>query len=770
MRERLVVATLLSLLAGPAAAQDTPQDPPAPPGDGAPPAGEEPPPPKIDIRDQASGRIQIELRDAPLKSVLRAFAARARFNLILRDDVPEVVTLSFPDIELQAAFDRLLDTYGYEKRVEGDVVVVARNFKVERVIQRSPGRYDIDLENMPLGDALRRLSSRAGSPILVRGDADEVVSLHLTDSTIDDAIASLLETHRYVALRRGASKLVVRENDPDAGALVARTYSLSDRIDIAAVEVGLRRLITERGTVEVLRAQRTVFLRDTETTHALAAEYLRSLDRPRVETRVFRIRHRSVVPPGGAAALQAALRALNQSGLQNLTSSGGASTGTPAQASPSVADSNLATSRIGGGPPLDASAVGAGGGAQALQSGLGALVSGTEADLVAQVARLLSANGTIAADVSTNTIMVSDEARILDLVADLIALLDRAPRQVMIEVRVLEVTLEDGMSTGVSIDWNENSFSANQLPAFFGNPSSFNRSYGLRLGQGEFSEGLVVGLARGLDPLDVTIQALATNREVKILASPSISMEDNIAGNIQIVERIPYIQAQQQVTVGPTGFIGSTQTIQFEVVGITLAVTPRILPSDVLRLTLQPTVSSVQRRVETPETGGLGPLVVSSRTASTTVRVENRRTVVVGGLIKTERRNSERRVPILSSIPLVGELFKSADTEEKRSELVILIRPIIFSEDARDASEIIELRRSGHRLDEDEFGSVDRNWHNFLTSPYEPNPETTTRRREGERQWPPVGELLPPQFDEPVPPLLPLDEWRSSPPAPESRR
>jgi len=110
-------------------------------------------------------------------------------------------------------------------------------------------------------------------------------------------------------------------------------------------------------------------------------------------------------------------------------------------------------------------------------------------------------------------------------------------------------------------------------------------------------------------------------------------------------------------------------------VGVKLVVTPIVHPNGVVTMHIEPEVSSVGRFFETP--GGSSIPVIDQSTLNTMVSVKSGEHVILGGLMETEKRKSERGIPILRSIPLLKHIFGSTEIIEGKTELVIVIRPTI---------------------------------------------------------------------------------------------
>jgi len=225
-----------------------------------------------------------------------------------------------------------------------------------------------------------------------------------------------------------------------------------------------------------------------------------------------------------------------------------------------------------------------------------------------------------------------------------VALIDVAPRQVMIEAMVTDMSSDDLDETGVT--WDLGSLEVletrTQTGMKFG---TFTRT--------------------GLDFLGV-IRAAVTRGSSKILAQPRILALDGETASVLSGQRI-MIQTQQIVA----GAV--TTTIQEIRVGVELEITPRITADGYIICNVKPQVSNI---------GGYTPQqlpIIVTREASSTARVADGQTLIVGGLMKEEEVRNLTRVPYISEIPILGELFKRRQVTRRPSELVIFITPKIVS-------------------------------------------------------------------------------------------
>jgi len=118
-------------------------------------------------------------------------------------------------------------------------------------------------------------------------------------------------------------------------------------------------------------------------------------------------------------------------------------------------------------------------------------------------------------------------------------------------------------------------------------------------------------------------------------------------------------------------------TINYEPVGILLTVTPHINPDGFVRMEVSPTISSIaDSSVQISEE--VNAIVINSRSAQTTVTVQDGHTIVLGGLIRDQEQNREEKVPLLGDIPLLGALFKSTKVVRERTELLIIMTPRVL--------------------------------------------------------------------------------------------
>ena len=277
------------------------------------------------------------------------------------------------------------------------------------------------------------------------------------------------------------------------------------------------------------------------------------------------------------------------------------------------------------------------------------------ANAVGAAQELLAREVSIQAETTTNTLLISGSPRFFKTVASLVAELDQPLPQVLVQVLLAEVTLDN--TTELGFEW--------QVNANPGTRSVFvGTNFGLKTDAFNFS------VSAG--DLSLMLRALQAQGRLEVLSRPQILAADNEQAQISIGQRVPYVTASR-VTEGGT----TVNTIQYQDVGIILAVTPRISPDGFVKMDVAPEISSISdATVSISE--NLNATIINRRSADTTVTVQDGHTVVIGGLITSKVQNIERKVPIVGDIPLLGALFKTSKAVKERTELLVILTPRIL--------------------------------------------------------------------------------------------
>lgn len=263
------------------------------------------------------------------------------------------------------------------------------------------------------------------------------------------------------------------------------------------------------------------------------------------------------------------------------------------------------------------------------------------------------------ADENNNALVVTDSQMGLEVTARLIKNLDRKPRQVVIEAKFVEMSLQDDYHLG--IQWYAGSMKNGVISqAEVGIPFA-------ETIYGAFNLGKVTANST----LDATIMAAAQKGKAKVLSDPKITTLNNKEANIDITEQTPYTTEEWSATTPPVRTIKSV----YVTTGIMLKVTPVINSDGRILMKVKPSVSQVSK--STILGGAPG---IDTREADTNVIVGNGETIVIGGLIRDNQSNTVFKVPLLGDIPLLGWLFRKKSVVRSRMELLIFVTPRVMED------------------------------------------------------------------------------------------
>ncbi|MDP6542500.1 MAG: secretin N-terminal domain-containing protein [Phycisphaerae bacterium] len=276
--------------------------------------------------------------------------------------------------------------------------------------------------------------------------------------------------------------------------------------------------------------------------------------------------------------------------------------------------------------------------------------------------KLLEQEVAIVAEETTNTLLLSASPRYFKTISAMIDELDQPLPQVLIKVLLAEVTLTGRSDLGFEWDHsarNGSNGTVRRVGTNFGVAGSFNTSGGFRF-----------SLSGG--DIDLFLHALQTEGRLEVLSRPQILTADNQTGEINVGQRVPFITNSRATETGSV-----FNTIQYEDVGILLQTTPRINPDGDIKLEISAEISSISDSDSVEISEGVSAIVVDNRSATTTVTVRDGHTIVIGGLITSQDNNTERKVPFLGDLPILGELFKTTTVIRQRRELLIVLTPYV---------------------------------------------------------------------------------------------
>lgn len=285
----------------------------------------------------------------------------------------------------------------------------------------------------------------------------------------------------------------------------------------------------------------------------------------------------------------------------------------------------------------------------------------------------------IVPDMRTNSLLIRATAADYATLAQAITQLDTRPLQVLIEVLVAEVRRDRTLNTGVSIRVpNQRD---NQSGAVIGGDLAGATTGDIAL------RVLELGAVRA----DVVLSALSSSGTVTVLSRPVVMAQNNEEARLLVGTERPFIQISRSL---PTDGASRDQVVQYREVGTQLTIRPTINPDGYVTLAVLQEVSSA-----TPETQ-FGAPVISTREAETRLLVKDGHTVVIGGLVDTQRSRGSSGIPLLREIPVIGRLFGSHSQRTDVTELFLFMIPHVLrtDDDVDQATSLVRQRAT--RLDQ----------------------------------------------------------------------
>jgi general secretion pathway protein D len=278
------------------------------------------------------------------------------------------------------------------------------------------------------------------------------------------------------------------------------------------------------------------------------------------------------------------------------------------------------------------------------------------------------ANLSVTADVENNALLIQTTARDYERIERILAQLDVLPTQVLIEAVIAEVTLSDELKFGLRWFFESGDFSLSLTDVASG-----------------FTGAAFPGFAwsYATDNIQVTLNALSSVTDVKVVSAPTLMALNNQKATLQIGDEVPIV-TQQSVGTGSSD-APIVNSIEMKDTGVILNVIPRVNNAGRVMLEIEQEVSSVVKTT----TSGIDSPTIQQRKISTKVMVNDGESLALGGLIQENNSLSRGQVPILGDIPIIGNVFKNKTDGIKRTELIIFIRPRVVRDvhEARDVTE-----------------------------------------------------------------------------------
>ena len=330
----------------------------------------------------------------------------------------------------------------------------------------------------------------------------------------------------------------------------------------------------------------------------------------------------------------------------------------------------------------------------------------------------------IASEASTNSLLLSGNEEGVQIISQMIADLDRAPREVLMQALIVEVQLGNTKEAGVELGFqdsvlfdrsivesiqtinqtstapngvqttNQSILSKVSTPGFnFNGPQLGNNAinpsavgsqglsnFGVGRTNGDLGYGGLV-LSMGSNSVNVLLRALDAKFNIDVLSRPQVRTVENQEAFIQIGQQVPVVDGVSVNSVGSANPI-----VRQDKAGIILKATPRISPDGTVQVLVNTEKSAFNLArgsgvpIFTDATTGrvIEAPVKDITTATTTVSVQSGQTVILGGMITNSNSVVKRKVPILGDIPLLGRLFRYDHNRNDKKELIVFLTPIVL--------------------------------------------------------------------------------------------
>ncbi|MBC9072578.1 type IV pilus secretin PilQ [Thauera sp. CAU 1555] len=287
---------------------------------------------------------------------------------------------------------------------------------------------------------------------------------------------------------------------------------------------------------------------------------------------------------------------------------------------------------------------------------------------------ILSKRGSVVVDDRSNKIFVTDVASRLGDLRRLIGEIDLAPKQVLIEARIVEANKDFVRDLGVRMSFTDNAavnlgggtrLGMGQIPGVGGALTGTGAQSGGATPVASFSTlNLALFNSAATRFLNLELSALETDGRGKIVSSPRVLTANQVEAAIEQGTEIAY---RKETSSGAT-------SVEFKKAVLSLKVKPMITPDGRLQLQVE-----VNKDSPVFPAGFLEP-AIDTKNVKTEVLVENGGTVVIGGIYEESETNNVGRVPVLGEIPVLGALFRNTKRETSRRELLVFITPRIVSD------------------------------------------------------------------------------------------
>lgn len=307
-----------------------------------------------------------------------------------------------------------------------------------------------------------------------------------------------------------------------------------------------------------------------------------------------------------------------------------------------------------------------------------------------EVAKLLAPSAIpdakdVTCDATSNQLIITGTDEQMRRVQQIVAAVDVATPQVMIEARIVEVLADKAEALGAKLKLGH------KFDGASGDPKEAKLLMDLTQAT---TQAATLGLNFSCRFIDAALSSLVQHDAAEVLSAPKVTTGHNRRAEIKVTDQVPVItrttRIVDQVTV-------TDETVTFQETGLTLTVVPRVLSDQRIEMAVEPSVRELTGYTDTDPPAP----IIDTRSAKTMVTIENGRWLVIGGLMRYREERTERGIPILKDLPLVGWFFRTSRTTREKRNLVIFLSatvldpPTVEREVNRQHSEIDGYRDEG---------------------------------------------------------------------------
>lgn len=575
---------------------------------------------------QGERRVKLDFVQADINDVAKALSIQSGVNVVLMPTVKGTVTVRLVDLPLEEALRKVAAAVGSDVRKLEGTYFLGSTTELKTMVARNGVKETVVPKHVPASEVKEVLT--AAYPYLTV-DAPGKANILVLSGTREDVQA---------ALKMIAEADVAPPPKPVAPPPKPQMVKEAYQVKFAKAEMLVESLARAVPALKITQVEKTLVLEGPSDEHSFATKLLGALDvQPEVDNaKVIRAYNVKYLNPVNATATLKGL-------FPNLGVQPGFESYSPDRATfrPLSIDTEKAFSQAGLQGGAAAAGGGGGGGAGA---GAGAAAGG------AGGAGGALTPGSLPPGARSRTLILIGTQVEVDQATQVLESQDIAPRQVIIEARVVDIFPQTTKQLGFLYEWSNLGFAENS-----------------RSGRKPYQFG---GWSRLPFNWQITLEALEEQRKAKTLARPNIAVVDGEEASVFIGDILRYERLASQ----DQGVL--TFTIETVPVGVALLCRPRIADNGEILLRVHPVVSAV-----TDFTGRNRDIpVTTSREAETIIRVKDGETFAIGGLLREEELKILTKVPILGDLPFFGQLFRHRNNTRRKSEVTIFITAKIQDE------------------------------------------------------------------------------------------